>query len=162
MKFRHSLISLIILIASGCSNHSVPSTWTTSSCRHDESSFRCVEYIRNYDSDTVTVRIPEIHEFFGDTINVRLADIDTAELRTEDHCEKEMATIAKDFVKETLESADSIHLTNIARDKYFRVVADMIVDGTSLSGILLQEGFAVPYDGGARGETDWCSKQAEL
>ena len=41
------------------------------------------------------------------------------------------------------------------RDKYFRVVAKVNVDGRDLSQLLLEEGHAVIYDGGTKSK-DWC------
>ena len=98
-------------------------------CKHTSTKFKCVEPIRNYDGDTITVNIPNIHELFGKEIPVRLLGIDTAEIRTSDECEKEMAEKAKDFVENELLNATTIHLYNIERDKYFRVAADVIIDG---------------------------------
>ena len=125
-------------------------------CRHTSSKFKCVEPVRNYDGDTITVNIPNVHKLFGEEISVRLLGIDTAEIRTSDDCEKDMAERAKLFVETELASARVIHLYNIERDKYFRIGADVILDGNSLSDKLIEENLAYPYEGGTKPEVDWC------
>ena len=39
--------------------------------------------------------------------------------------------------------------------KYFRIVADVMVDGESLADELIEVGMAVSYDGGKKVK-DWC------
>ena len=51
-------------------------------------------------------------------------------------------------MRELLEQAQQIDLVDVERDKYFRVVAKVNVDGRDLSQLLLEEGHAVIYDGG--------------
>ena len=120
-----------------------------------------MEPVRNYDGDTITVNIPDIHELFGKEISVRLLGIDTAEIRTSDECEKDMAEKAKLFVEKELAKARTIHLYEIERDKYFRIGADVILDGNSLSQKLLNENLAYPYDGGTKPEVNWCQSLDE-
>jgi endonuclease YncB( thermonuclease family) len=45
------------------------------------SSFSGVEYVRNYDGDTMTVNIPGVHPLFGNEIGIRVRGIDTLEIR---------------------------------------------------------------------------------
>ena len=59
-----------------------------------------------------------------------------------------------DFLKE----AEQISLTNMERGKYFRIAADVIVDGENLAEILLEAGMAVRYDGG-RKIHKWCGEK---
>ncbi len=56
---------------------------------------------------------------------------------------------------ERLRTAQSITLKNVERGKYFRIVATVDADGQDVSDLLIQEGLAVPYDGGTKGK-DWC------
>jgi endonuclease YncB( thermonuclease family) len=150
---------LTLFALSACSMHG-PGEKTPLSredCRHEKEMFRCVEYVRNYDGDTITVSIQDIHPLFGDTINVRVAGIDAAELRTEDKCERRMAVLAKTYVENLLSQATLIHLQDVQRDKYFRVLAEVVVDGELLSEKLLSKNLAVPYDGGTKVKVDWCA-----
>ena len=125
-------------------------------CSHDEKTFRCVEYINNYDGDTVTFNIPNLHPLLGQKVNIRLSGVDTPEIRTKNKCEKTKAKKAKAIVAKLLKNAKRIDLTNVSRGKYFRIVADVIVDGTSLRKLLLRSGYAYAYKGGTKKRIDWC------
>jgi micrococcal nuclease len=116
-----------------------------------------VSFVKNYDGDTITVNIPGQHPVFGNEISVRIKGIDTPEIRSKSSCEMEKSRIAKRLVGERLEAAKSIHLKDVSRVKYFRVVADVIADGESLGELLINQGLAVGYDGGRKPATDWCS-----
>ena len=48
-----------------------------------------------------------------------------------------------------------VELRNMRRDKYYRILAEVYVDGKSLAQHLLDKGLAVPYDGGAK--ISWAS-----
>jgi len=62
---------------------------------------------------------------------------------------------SKELVADILKDAEQIDLKNIARGKYFRIVADVVVDGESLADELIEAGMAVPYDGGKK-TYNWC------
>ena len=47
-----------------------------------------------------------------------------------------------------------IKLTNLQRGEYFRVVANVVVDGVSLERELLDNKLAYRYDGGTK--LSWC------
>jgi len=59
------------------------------------------------------------------------------------------------MVADILKDAEQVDLKNIERGKYFRIVADVFVDGESLSDLLIEAGMAVPYDGGTKTH-NWC------
>jgi len=129
-------------------------------CEHTPTEFRCVEYVRNYDGDTITFNIPRIHPLLGANIPVRVRGLDTPEIRTSDPCERLKAHAAKLLVNDFLKGAERIDLVNISRGKYFRIVADVIVhgktDSKSLAKYLLDAGLAYRYDGGTKQKVDWC------
>ena len=52
------------------------------------------------------------------------------------------------MVSDILKDAEQISLKNMERGKYFRIAADVIVDGESLVDMLIEAGMAVRYDGG--------------
>lgn len=108
-----------------------------------------------YDGDTCMMSLPGIHPLFGDHIPVRLAGVDTPEMKG--HCEREsqLARQARDLVRSVLSQAGTIHLRKASRDKYFRIDARVMADGQDLSQILITHGLAVPYDGGTKTK-DWC------
>lgn len=125
-------------------------------CEHDKTTFRCVKYIRNYDADTVTFDIPNTHPLIGEKISVRVLGLDTPEMKGETVCEKKKAIEAKDFVTKLMKEAKKIDLENVQKDKYFRILAEVKVDGKSLTKELLDKGYAYPYFGDSKLKVDWC------
>lgn len=101
--------------------------------------FTNVEYVKNYDGDTVTVNIQNIHPLLGHNIPIRIRDIDTEEMKTHSKNAKD----AKLFVQTVLSNAKSINLINVERGKYFRLIADIYVDGVSLGEMLVNRGLAI-------------------
>ena len=81
--------------------------------------------------------------------------VDTPEIRGKCEYEKKLALKARDFVRAKLANAKEIKLTNLQRGKYFRVVANVLVDGVSLERGLLDNELAYSYDGGKK--LKWCS-----
>ncbi len=126
------------------------------------------EYVRNYDGDTVTVNLTELRELdqsgslsvIWSKIGIRVGGVDTPEMRGKCPEEKIKARAAKAFVKDLLTSADQISLRNVKRGKYFRLVADIIIDADTSNEIdlkeaLVENGHAVRYNGG-RKTAKWC------
>ncbi len=112
-------------------------------------------YLRNYDGDTVTFNLPGLHPIIGEKISIRVNGIDTPEIRGKCEKEKYDAKQAKEMVADILRDAEQITLRNLERGKYFRIVADVIVDGEDLADMLVEAGMAVRYDGGKK-NTRWC------
>lgn len=127
-----------------------------SACQHDENNFRCVKYVRNYDADTITVDIPGVHPLLGKGIGVRIRNIDSPEIRGSSNCEKDAARTAKKLIEAELKRAKRIDLENIGKDKYFRILADVKIDGKDAASLLVKNRLANDYDGGTRVKTDWC------
>lgn len=130
----------------------------TTSCAHGPRSFNCVKFQRNYDGDTFTVNIASVHPLIGNLITVRVVGIDAPEMDTDDSCERQAAYRAQQEVEKKLSAARRIDLRTIKRDKYFRVLADVIFDGQSLAQHLLDAKLAVAYDGGHKDKVDWCRR----
>ncbi|MCI5143846.1 MAG: hypothetical protein D3909_19415 [Candidatus Electrothrix sp. ATG1] len=65
------------------------------------------------------------HPLFGDDISVRIAGIDTPEIKGKCSQEKKLAQEAKVVVEKILKKARKIKLKNVRRGKYFRIVADV-------------------------------------
>ncbi|MCI5132304.1 MAG: thermonuclease family protein [Candidatus Electrothrix sp. EH2] len=122
--------------------------------------FTKVRFIKNYDGDTITVDLKGQHPLFGDDIPVRVAGIDTPEIRGKCAQEKALAREAKGVVEKVLKKARRITLKNVQRGKYFRILADVQADKQNLADILIEKGLAVRYDGGTKG-FDWCSRKAK-
>lgn len=132
------------------------STIADSACVHDKTNLRCVKYIGNYDGDTITVDIQNVHPLLGEKISVRINGINTAELNSKKSCEKEVARKAKALVESALSAAKQIDLLNIKRDKYFRILADVSADQQSIKYLLLKNNLAHEYDGETKPKVDWC------
>lgn len=108
-----------------------------------------------YDGDTCMMSLPGIHPLFGDHISIRLAGIDTPEMKGRCDQESQLARKARDLVRSILSQAQEIRLFKASRDKYFRIDARVVADGQDLSELLMAQGLAVPYDGGTKTK-DWC------
>ena len=111
------------------------------------------QIVEVYDGDTFKIDLPSQHPLFGDDISVRVLGIDTPELRGTSDEVKALAYKAKNRAQELLSDAKTIELKNPQRDKYFRILAEVRIDGESLGEMLKSEGLAKDYDGeGARPE----------
>ena len=132
--------------------------FASDNCAHQAKVFRCVKYVKNYDADTITVDIPNVHPLIGYHISVRVRHIDTPEIKGKLPCEKEAARTAKRIVENQLKNAKRIDLENVDKDKYFRILADVVIDGKPLKDILLKNNLAYQYEGGTKQKIDWCKR----
>jgi len=107
-----------------------------------------------YDGDTFRANIEGFPAVIGEHMSIRINGIDTPELRGKCEKEKQLARLAKQFTVERLRAANSVVLKNIKRGKYFRLIADVYVDGVSLGEQLIKQGHAVKYIGKAK--QVWC------
>ncbi len=110
------------------------------------------EVVRVYDGDTITVNIAGFPDIIGEEIGIRVLGVDTPEIRDKNQMIKEFAKYVRDCVKDFLKGSNKIFLCDMKRDKYFRIVADVIVDNESLGVKLIEAGFAKPYDGGKKNQ----------
>ena len=108
-----------------------------------------------YDGDTFRVNIDSLPPILGKNIPIRLEGVDTPEIQGKCQYEKDLAIKARDFVRSKLDNAKEIMLNNLQRGKYFRIVADVTVDGVSLEKELLENELAYKYSGGKK--SSWCN-----
>ena len=108
-----------------------------------------------YDGDTFRVDIDSLPPIVGKNIPIRLNGVDTPEIQGKCKYEKDLALKARDFVRNKLANAKEIKLNNLQRGKYFRVVADVMIDGVSLEQELLDNALAYKYTGGEK--SSWCN-----
>lgn len=113
------------------------------------------EVVSIYDGDTFRVNLSGYSDIIGKNIPIRLNGVDTPEMRGKCEKEKQLARAAKQFTVAKLRAAKKIELRNMMRGKYFRIAADVFVDGQSLGQLLVSHGHAVKYDGGTKVK-DWC------
>ena len=107
-----------------------------------------------YDGDTFFIDVDRWPGVIGQRIGVRLRGIDTPELRGACETEKRQARAAQRMTEARLRHADSVVLTALERGKYFRLIANVWVDGESLAQTLIDNGLARIYDGTRR--RPWC------
>lgn len=108
--------------------------------------------VRVYDGDTFYANLKDVHPLLGHEIGIRVEGVDTPEIRGSSKCVKQMAYAARDFVKNLFNEAKTIELRNCGRGKYFRIIADVYVDGKNLADLLINAGYAKPYSGGTKSE----------
>lgn len=118
-------------------------------------SFNNVEFISAYDGDTIKVNIKDLHPLLGQEISIRIANIDTPEMKGGCEKSKAMAKEAQLVVQELLTEAKKIDLVNCERGKYFRIIADVYADNINVGDLLFVKGLAVRYDGKTK-KYDWC------
>jgi endonuclease YncB( thermonuclease family) len=104
------------------------------------------------DGDTFKARVP-VWDGVEIVTAVRLKGIDTPELKGKCAAEKALALKAKARLAELL--TGSIVISDITPDKFAgRVDAIVVANGQEVAGILVADGLARQYTGGARGS--WC------
>ena len=123
--------------------------------------FYDVKIVSVYDGDTFKVNLPCNFPIFCRNIPVRVKNIDTPELKTQNKCEKAAAKRAKKLTRDFL-SGGNIILRNCERDKYFRLLCEVkreiiFNEETELSVLLLKNKLAYKYSGGTKQEINWCT-----
>lgn len=104
------------------------------------------------DGDTFRARIP-VWDNIDVVTAVRIRGIDTPEIKGKCPAEKAAALEAKARLAVLLNG--KVQLLRVEPDKYSgRVDADVTVNGKPVAAILIAEGLARPYTGGAR--QGWC------
>jgi endonuclease YncB( thermonuclease family) len=108
-----------------------------------------VEIVSVYDGDTIFVNVADWPDIIGKRIGIRLRGIDCPEMDDNRKSIQDLAKEARQFVVDNV-AYKEIKLENMERDKYFRIVADVYVDGQNLSELLLKNKLAQEYDGGKK------------
>jgi micrococcal nuclease len=126
-------------------------------CAHTPTAFNCVQVVEVYDGDTVFVDLPDQHPLFGSRMGVRIKGINAPEIRTKDPCEKEKGIEARDYLESLVKGAQRIDVVEAEKDKYFRILGHLVLDGKSVSEIMLEKKFVESYYGERREARDWCA-----
>jgi len=100
-----------------------------------------------HDGDTIIVNITNWHPIVGKKMSIRIRGIDTPELN--DASKKILAKEAKEFTTKMI-SYSHVEFKNFTRDKYFRLDADVYVNGKNLGDLLVEHNLAKRYDGGKK------------
>jgi len=114
--------------------------------------------IKVYDADTITIAsklpYPESPMY---RLSVRLNGIDAPEIKGKDISdeEKEAAKVSRDFVY-NLVFNKFVTLENVQTEKYGRILADVYIGDIHLNEVLVNQRYAVKYDGGKKKKpTSW-------
>jgi endonuclease YncB( thermonuclease family) len=103
--------------------------------------------IKVYDGDTITIasKMPyENSPLFR--FNVRLNGIDTPEIKSNNNNEKLLAKNARDSLSQLI-MYKNITLQNVKNEKYGRILADVYLDDLHINQWMIDQHFAVVYDG---------------
>ena len=112
-----------------------------------------IEYgkvIKVYDGDTITIAsylpIPNspLYRF-----SVRLNGIDTPEIKGKTRAEKDLAIAAKNALSELI-LGKVVSLRKICNEKYGRILADVYLGETHVNAWMIENGYAVEYNGGTK------------
>lgn len=88
------------------------------------------------------------------TKRVRLSGIDTPESRTRNLEEKKFGLESKQWLVDKLKDAECILIKTEkpnSTEKFGRVLGRLYVNGVCLNDLIIEEGYALPYDGGTKG-----------
>ena len=105
-----------------------------------------------YDGDTIHVNIDSWPPIVGHNIGVRIRMIDTPEMHDKRPEIRAKAIAARNFIMQKLKGKHVVILRHIGRDKYFRLLANVEIDGQDLSEQILKAGLAHHYNGGKKSE----------
>jgi len=112
--------------------------------------------IKVYDGDTITIasKLP-----FNDSViyrfSVRLIGIDCPEIKGSTDIEKRLAILSRDALHKLI-FGKIVRLENVGTEKYGRLLANVYLDDINVSDWMIQNGYAVKYNGGKKiRPNDW-------
>jgi len=108
------------------------------------------QVIKVYDGDTITIasKLP-YDESPLYRISVRLNGIDCPEIKSKNEDEKQAAKNVRDALHNLIYGKE-IRLENIQTEKYGRVLADVYLGDIHINNWLIENRYAVAYDGGTK------------
>ncbi len=119
--------------------------------------------IKVYDGDTITVaaHLP----YSGSPLyrfSVRLNGIDTPEIKGKNENEKKVAIMARDALSERL-MQKNVELRGVKTEKYGRILATVYLNNENMNQWMIDNKFAVEYDGGTKqSPDDWLKYHKKL
>ena len=112
------------------------------------------QVIKVYDGDTITIasKLPyDASPLYR--LSVRLNGIDTPEIKGKTADEKQAAREARDALS-TMILNKVVRLDNIQSEKYGRILADVYLEDLHINKWLIDNRYAVAYDGGTKQRPD--------
>lgn len=108
------------------------------------------QVIKVYDGDTITIAA---YMPYADSslfrFSVRLNGIDTPEIKGHSDEEKKAAKVSRAALNEKLLHR-VVTLKNVQTEKYGRILADVYLDDLHINQWMLDNNYAVKYDGGTK------------
>ena len=116
--------------------------------------YRIKSVLKVVDGDTIDASIDLGFDISLEK-RIRLAGIDAPESRTTNLKEKALGLESKEWLKKALEGAKDILIKTEKPDsteKYGRIIGHLFINDqeTSLNNQMIDEGYALPYDGGKK------------
>jgi micrococcal nuclease len=108
-----------------------------------------------YDGDATKVNITNYHVLIGEASSVIVRGVGAPEIRVKCSSEKAKNIQTRNYLRSLLASAEVIELHNVQRGKYFRIVANAIIDGINISELMIEKQIAREYDGKLK-RLSWC------
>lgn len=116
-----------------------------------------LKILRIIDGDTVEFEAPFLPDPLDKKLSIRVWGVDTPEKSWRAKCEQEaaMGEAASKFTKELVANATTTQISIYEWDKFGgRVLGDVVIDGKSLTQMLIDNGYAREYYGDAK--KSWC------
>jgi micrococcal nuclease len=116
-----------------------------------------LKIMRVIDGDTVEFEAPFLVDPLPKKLSIRVWGVDTPEKSFRAKCEKEaaMGAEASKFTKDLVANAKTTQISIYEWDKFGgRVLGDVLIDGQSLTKMLIEKGYAREYYGDAK--ESWC------
>ena len=106
--------------------------------------------IKVYDGDTLTIAAKLPHDSSPVyRLSVRLTGIDTPEIKGTTAREKELAKASRTALSEHI-LGKIVYLEDVSTEKYGRLLATVFYENTNINQWMLDNKYAVPYDGGTK------------
>jgi endonuclease YncB( thermonuclease family) len=105
--------------------------------------------VKVYDGDTITIAAQPYQQLPIYKFSIRLAGIDTPEIKSHDPREKQMAIAARDALYDKI-FGEIVILGNVTTEKYGRILADVYCNDLHINQWLLDNHLAIPYHGGTK------------
>ena len=105
--------------------------------------------IKVYDGDTITIGTFLNNDKQCYRFSVRLNGIDCPEIKSKNEKEKESAILSRDKLSEQILNKIVV-LKNISIEKYGRLLADVLYNNTNMNKWMLDNKYAISYDGGKK------------
>ena len=107
--------------------------------------------IKVYDGDTITIasRVPGLYNSPIYKFSVRLNGIDSPEMKGKNEEEKEIAVKARDALSGRI-MGEEVRLENVQTEKYGRLLCDVYLGYCHLNKWMIDERYALEYDGGTK------------